>query len=225
MPRLERLAEAGPYRVDHIAGSGTLVIAFASVGHDASRMPSPEFVRSATVGGRAAVFVMDESRSWATASGFADVLRAAVGAVAARQGISRTLAIGTSMGGFAALRAGEVLPLDAIIAISPQFRPKGDARWRQWTDTLIDVTAPLAKGPQITLLHGMLDDSEQAQAFPQRKGVDHLLFSDQTHSSLAPHLKAQGVMAGLIDAALAGDRRRLLRLLSSTGGQRRQLPR
>lgn len=215
----EVLLDRPPFRVEWIPGGPDLVIAFASVGHDPGRMPSPEFVRSASAGGRAALFVMDESRSWGTAEGFGAVVAEAVARVAAP---GRRLAIGASMGGFAALKAAEAVELDAILAISPQFRPKADLRWSRWTDTLPEITAPLPEGPAITLLHGMQDDAAQALAFPGGKGVDHLVFADQSHSSLAPHLKARGLLEGLIAAALVGDRRRLMRMLGSAGGKRRQ---
>jgi hypothetical protein len=187
-------------------------------------MPSPEFVRAATAQNRPALFVLDAARSWATAPGLAEALTEAVAKLRTRQSIERTLAIGTSMGAFAALRAGEILRLTAILAISPQHQPaaKAEPRWRDWTAGLPEaLTAPLPDGPHITLLHGLQDDSAQALAFPQIKGVDHLLFPDQSHSSLAPHLKARGVIAGLIEAALSHDRRRLLRILCAAGGQRR----
>lgn len=229
MPSLETLIDLPPYRILHHPGtSPNLVIAFASIGHDPARAPSPEFVRAATAQNRPALFVLDQSRSWTTAPGFPEVLTKAMATLHARQPILKTLAIGTSMGAFAALRAGEILPLSAILAISPQHQPaaRTETRWRDHTATLPEaLTAPLPQGPHITLLHGLQDDSAQATGFPQAKGVDHILFPHQTHSTLAPHLKARGVVAGLIDAALLQDRRRLLRILHSAGGLRRQLPR
>jgi hypothetical protein len=224
-PALETLIECPPYRIAYLSGSAPdLVIAFASIGHDPSRLPSPEFVRAATAQDRPALFVLDAARSWATAPGFAESLTEAMTKLQARQTIAKTLAIGTSMGAFAALRAGEVLPLTAIVAISPQHRPAAatEQRWRDWTAGLPEsLTAPLPQGPRVTLLHGLQDDTAQALGFSQQMGVDHLFFPDQSHASLAPHLKARGVMAGLIGAALAPDRRRLLRILHSAGGQRR----
>ena len=226
----ETLVDIQPWRIEHLPSPAPdLVIACASVGHDATRAPSPEFVRTATAGGRPGLFVIDVARSWATAPGFGEALRVAVDAMRARQEIARILTIGSSMGGFAALRAAEELPVDAVLAISPQYRPAapGETRWRPWTDALpTDLTAPLPEGPWIVLMHGIADDAAQAMAFPERKGVDHLLFAGIAHSGLAAHLKAKGGPGGMIEAALAGDRRRLLRIASGAGGRRRaQLPR
>lgn len=227
MPTPETLLDRPPYRIDLIRGTATdLVLSFASIGHDPTRIPAPEFVRAATARHRPALFIQDRERSFTTAPGFAEALIEAVRTLRARQTIERTLAIGTSMGAFAALRAGEILPLTAILAIGPQHHPADDTRWRTWTTRLPQtLTAALPQGPQICLLHGLLDDEPQALAFPQAKDVDHILFADQTHATLAPHLKSCGIMQGLIEAALAQDRRRLLRILHSAGGLRRQLPR
>jgi pimeloyl-ACP methyl ester carboxylesterase len=226
MRLFETLVTRPPFHIQGIAGgSEDLVIAFASIGHDPSRAPSPEFVRSATARDRSALFVMDEARSWATAEGFADTLR---DALEARQKISRILAIGSSMGAFAALRAAQTLPLTAVLAISPQYQPAAtwEPRWREWTQKLPEtLTAPLPQGPYLCLMHGLQDDAAQATLFPPQKGCDHVMFADQTHATLAPHLKARGLVEGLIDAALSQDRRRLLRILQGAGGKRRQLPR
>lgn len=229
MPPFETLSQRPPYLVKAAAGgSRDLVIAFASIGHDATRIPSPEFVRSATARDRPALFVMDTARSWATAAGFDQVLAQALATLQARQKITRILAIGASMGAFSALRAAQTLPITAVLAISPQYHPAApwEPRWREWTHTLPQtLTAPLPQGPALYLLHGLQDDAAQSLLFPPQKGCDHLLFADQSHATLGPHLKARGLIEGLIDAALAQDRRRLLRILHGAGGQRRQLPR
>ena len=75
------------------------------------------------------------------------------------------------------------------------------------------------------LCHGLQDDAIHALNFPQRDGVDHLIFPGHTHSGLTAHLKSVGLLWGLVDAAAKGDRRRLIRLAVGAGGRRRQLPR
>lgn len=226
---LIRLWDTPPLTIDHAPGAGdAMVISFASVGHDPARAPSPEFLRCATAGGRPALFVSDTSRSWANAPGFAPALRHALQR-ATPAGPRRLATLGASMGGFAALAAATVLPVDVVLAIGPQFsvhpgQMPTEHRWRDWTARIADwrfPTAPLPEGPWIILLHGLADDADQARAFPQRKGIDHLLFPGLAHSGLAPHLKARGVLQGLIDTALSGDRRRLLRIASGAGGMLR----
>lgn len=233
--------------------AGDLVISFSSVGHDAGRAPSPEFVATATGRGtahpRRALFVMDESRSWASDPAFAPTLQTALTRVAALAPVGRIATIGLSMGAFAALAAMQFLPVSAALAFGPQWSPllPGENRWADWTSRLSalapaqgaspqgpGVGGALAKAPPLVaslpgpgqgwacLFHGLVDDRDQALAFPLKSGTDHLLFPDQSHASLVPHLKSRGLLAGLMEAALAGDRRRLIRLATSAGGERRR---
>lgn len=238
----ERLWDRPPFAVDFLAGGGgDLVIAFASVGHDPSRPPAPEFVATASGRGttahpRRALFVLDAGRGWASDPGFAPALLGAVERVRARAPITRIACIGLSMGGFAALAAMQVLPVDVALAFGPQHRVLGRMpdRWSRWTDRIGTTpfpVAPLPRPPQpgpgqgwAVVCHGLEDDAEEAKGFAVQPGTDHLLFKGQSHSGLVPHLKARGVLAGLMAAALAGDRRRLLRIAGSAGGLRRRDP-
>jgi hypothetical protein len=215
--------------VDFHSGDLTrLVISFSSVGHDPSRLPSPEFIGSATAGGRAALFVRDADRSWASSPGFEEVLHDALALLP--KAPERIVTIGQSMGAFCALAAADVLPVSAVLAFGPQYSvdPKvmpQETRWAGWTGRLVPGcrrTVPLPDGPPLYVFHGLQDDSAQALAFPQRPGLTHILFPGHGHSGLVTHLKARGVLTGLIDAAFGSDRRRLLRIAASAGGRLRQ---
>lgn len=229
--RFERIVTRGPFGIDLLEGKGgDLVISFSSVGHDPTRPPSPEFVGTATKGGagRRALFVMDESRSWANDPGFGPALQAALAEVTRRAPVRRIATIGLSMGGFAALVAARFLPVQAVLAFGPQASVAPDmaeTRWQDWTSRLPPLIwphAPLPANGWACLFHGAADDLPQALRFPLQTGTDHLLFPGLTHTGLVPHLKARGVLAGLMDAALNGDRRRLLRIATSAGGVRRK---
>ena len=210
--------EAGPWRVEMAGGAGdVLVLAFASIGHDLTRMPSPEFVGVATARGRRALFVMDAGRSWGTGAGFADALRAGL---AAAGPAARVVAVGSSMGAVAALRAAGVVAVDAVLALGPQSR-MDDPRWLSFTAGL-----PVAGLPACwtVLCHGLVDDAAQAAGWAERAGVDHLLFPGVGHSGLALHLKAVAGLQGMVDALCDGDRRRLLRIAGRAGAvQRRKM--
>lgn len=232
----ERLWNRAPFAVDFLDGRGSdLVIAFASVGHDPTRPPSPEFVATATGRGttahpRRALFVLDDGRGWASHPDFAQVLLHAVEAVRAKAPVKRILCLGLSMGGFAALAAMQVLPVTTTLAFGPQHRVDSRApdRWSLWTDRITQTpypTAPLPGPGQgwAVICHGLEDDADEAKGFPVQAGTDHLLFAGQGHSGLVPHLKSRGVLAGLVEAGLDGDRRRLLRIAASAGGVRRRL--
>lgn len=214
-----------PFAAGLVGGTGDcLVIAFSSIGHDPTRMPAPEFMRMATGQGRPALFFRDQSRSWASKAGWAEALQHAVSEAKAGHDIRRVVTLGTSMGAVSALRAAEILPVDAVLALGPQHDLAREPRWAEWTQSLTIPPTPLPEGPWIVLAHGMVDDADQALRFPARKGVDHLLFDGISHSGLGAHLKAHGLQ-GMVDALATGDRRRLLRLMQAVGGLRRQLPR
>lgn len=221
----ETVARTGAITVQALGGDAdTLVISFASIGHDPTRPPSPEFVASATAQGRPVLFVLDAARSWGQTPAFAAALQEALATIRARQPVTRIVTVGQSMGGHCALLAASLIPVDAVLACGPQWNPQ-DPRWHPWTDALDPAPPPLPQTAWCVLMHGLADDAAQATAFPQRKGIDHILYDGLTHSALCPHLKTRGVMLGLIDALASGDRRRLIRLAAGAGGRRRQLPR
>lgn len=229
---MELLVEEGPIRAVYAEGQGTdLVISFSSIGQRRHLPPAHEFIGAAIGADRRHVlFVTDFARSWANAPEFAPALIAAVARVRARHDITRITALGYSMGGFSALAAQSVLPLDGVLAISPQYsilrRLIGsEDRWLHWRKQIARPLAfPVAPLPgrkaktQVTLLHGMVDDAAHALAFEPRRGVDHFLFPERTHSDLGRHLKATGQLGPLIDAAIAGDRRAVARAARRAGG-------
>jgi pimeloyl-ACP methyl ester carboxylesterase len=226
----EALVTGGPIRVLSLAGAGeVLVLSFASIGHDPQRPPSPEFIGTATDGGRPALFICDESRSWGQAAEFLPALEAAIAAVRMRQHITRIVALGQSMGASMALRAAAHLPIEAVLAFGPQsFLGPDEGRWQPWSARLLrplEPPAPPRAGQHLVLMHGLADDRAQAHGFAPADGLDHLLFPGRTHSALCPHLRQRGTLKGLLASLIAGDRRRLIRIAASAGGHlRRQEP-
>jgi pimeloyl-ACP methyl ester carboxylesterase len=227
---LVTLWNSGGIRIDHAPGQGTdLVISFASIGKRRGEMPPNEFVGTATgTAGRPALFVSDIQRRWANTGAFGDALSAALSQVRSRQHIERITTLGLSMGGFCAIAAARVIPVDCAIAISAQFSiareivPE-ERRWGFWTRRIRrfevpSVTEALDHLPHLYALHGMIDDLPQAERFPIRRGVDHFLFPEMTHSALGAHLKSVGVLAALVDAAVAGDRQTVARQIRRAGG-------
>lgn len=229
--RMTDLGLPPPFAATLAGGQGDcLMIAFSSIGHDPTRMPAPEFQRIAPGRfpgrdlGRPTIFFADQSRSWASAPGWASALRRAVKQARAAVQIRRIVTLGVSMGAVSALRAAEILPVDAVLAIGPQSDLADEPRWSEWTAGRLIPPCPLPQGPWIVLAHGARDDAAQAAGFVPRAGVDHLLFAAQGHSDLAAHLKTHGLQ-GMVDALATGDRRRLLRIGQAAGATRRQLPR
>lgn len=225
-------------KFDLLHGTGPdLVVSFTSIGHDPGQVPSFEFLKSAHLQGRRSVlFVTDVERQWGNSQNFGPLIAQAIAIVQGRQRVEKTLFIGQSMGGFNALVAASLIVPTAVLAISPQFSicPEimpHETRWSEWTSriALFRVkSAPLEPKAPTILLHGLGDDSEQAQAFPLAPHVDHYLFPQINHSDLAKRLKTLSLLPAMIDCALTGDRRRMGRLIASAAGFRRksdQLPR
>ena len=225
MAHLRNVHAQDDLRIDAVDGdcTSTLVLAFSSIGHDDGRPPSPEFVASATHGGRAALFIMDAARRWGHAPGMVAALDREIRARAP----SRVLAIGSSMGAYAALVAAHQLPVTHVLGFGPQARLDTitEPRWRQWSAGLAEAqypSAPLPSTAKITLFHAMQDDGAQAMGFPVLPHVTHILFASLSHSALGPHLKSKGCLNGLLEAALGDDRRRLIRIAASAGGALRR---
>ncbi|MBZ4023320.1 hypothetical protein CKO11_12710 [Rhodobacter sp. TJ_12] len=233
---MERLWDSAPFTVDYLPGAGhDLVIAFASIGHDPARPPAPEFIATATGRGtpahpRPALFVSDASRSWGNDPGFGPALVGALTALRARQDIRRIATLGLSMGGYCALVAARLIPVDLVLAFGPQVAigrdaVPGETRWTEWTAQLLQPLrwphAPLPETGQAWLFHGGLDDLPHALRFPTDPRTEQVIFPKLRHSDLVAHLKTRGALSGLLAAALDGDRRRVLRIAASAGGQRR----
>jgi hypothetical protein len=218
---LKALVEVGPYQIlhhpGHQSGAADLVIACASIGHDLSRPPSPEWVKSATSGGQSALILIDAARSWASAPGLNEALAQALARLPPP---NRSLALGVSMGAVMAMALSHMIDLTALIAIGPQSAAKApwENRWSALTARLPPLPLPSSRAGQTWILHGA-DDSAQAAPFPR---AQRLTFPGQSHSTLAPHLKP--AMPGLIAAALAQDRRRFLRIAKAAGGQTPEMP-
>lgn len=213
----------GPYDVDWRDGSGdALIIAFSSIGHDPSRSPSPEFVATTRGLGRT-IFIRDHSRSWTTNPSFGPMLQHAVSTLSVPPP-RRIMTIGLSMGAFSALMATQFIAVDTVLAFGPQSSLTDEARWREWTDRLSHhPTVPtIPARTWACVFHGLRDDRHQATGYAQQTGIDHILFPDLGHSDLMAHLRSRGGLTGIAQAALDGDRRRLLRIASSGGGKLRQ---
>ncbi len=231
--QLTRIFSTPMLAVDYHDGAGdTLVISFSSIGHDPTRLPSPEFVASATGHrhkgtSRRALFIMDQGRSWGNDPQFDEILRAAYAQALSTGPVRSVVAVGLSMGAYTALIAAQILPVTCVLAFGPQYSlalAKHHPAWKPWICGITQPrwsVAPLPPPPcQTYLVHGLRDDLPHAQAFPPSEGMDHILFDDLGHSELMPHLKLRGCLDGLINAALSQDRRRILRIFQSAGGRR-----
>lgn len=216
-------------RLRYAPGTGEdLVISFSSIGRKRGEMPPDEF-RGTVLSDptRHALFVSDIRRSWLNDAHLCDALAGAVEGIRQNSAIKRVSTIGLSMGGFSALAASALFPVHAALAISPQFsmvpgKIPGETRWRYWRKQIKVFrfeTAEVTPAPGWALtLHGLLDDRSHMAAFSPRRGLDQFGFPDETHSGLGGYLRDRNMLAGLLAAAIAHDRRQFARLIKSSGG-------
>jgi hypothetical protein len=124
-----------------LPGAPVLVVAFGGINHGIGiGVPPFEFLRSLSAQGCDAIFVRDISQAWYQhgIDGLStDVMGLAQWLDLRRRGYRRTVAIGNSMGGYAALLFGWLAGFDLIIAFSPQttialpdLSALGDRRWQ-----------------------------------------------------------------------------------------------
>lgn len=129
-----------PAVIEVLSGAPVLVVAFGGINHGIGiGVPPFEFLRSLSSQGCDAIFLRDFSQAWyqfgvdgvaGDVPGLAQWLRAR------RPGYLRTVALGNSMGGYAALLFGRLAEFDVVIAFNPQTTiaardliALGDRRW------------------------------------------------------------------------------------------------
>jgi hypothetical protein len=137
------------------SGAPVLVVAFGGINHGVGiGVPPFEFLRSLSSQGCDAIFLRDFAQAWyqfgvdgvaGDVAGLAQWLRTR------RQGYRRAVALGNSMGGFAALLFGRLVAFDAVIAFNPQttiatrdLTAIGDHRWQLLLDRM--RTRPIVGG-------------------------------------------------------------------------------
>lgn len=204
-----------PLGIGYLPGrSETLAVAFSGVGTKPRELPEPEFMGSVNQQGRhPALFVSDASRSWMNGPGIATQIRDAVVQKMDELGCERVVALGNSMGGFAALCLAKLMPVDFVLAVVPQFSARQDlvpeeTRWRHLRGRIRDWPFPQVpdlRGTEtkVLILHGdSADERIHAARFPQAEGkVAHFIFPKAGHN-LARWLKSSGHLRSIIQPSL-----------------------
>jgi hypothetical protein len=210
-PRSVALVEDDDLRVGWIEGEGEdLWLSFTGISHGMGGLQPEEFAGTATGGRAGAVFVTDKRCSWMNAVDL-DRLAAAVGPVIAGK---RLFAIGNSMGGFAAVVASKLFPVETCLAFAPQFSvapgviPE-ETRWSELRGAIgiwrfVSLADQFNDRTRYVLLNG--DDEADARHWrrmPDRANVHNLVFDGADHG-LARVLKADGRLASVVADARAG---------------------
>lgn len=222
-----------PLRMQYRGGStDTLVVSLAGAGRNDFEKPCNEFYKTAAQGGRNHVlFVIDDSRSWLNGPGVADQIVAAIRLLRRAIGASRVVALGNSMGGTMALHLAQIAPIDAVIALTPQYSvdPKvlpDETRWQKFRDQIerydfrtLDVL-PEAQC-EVTILHGdSTDELRHAERFPRHADLSHYILPGFDHE-LARDLHMAGALTEVIASAIEGRRARIQQHLQDMGAELR----
>jgi pimeloyl-ACP methyl ester carboxylesterase len=222
------LPAAAPIHAHVLPGSGRrLVVALAGVGTQRSLPPPPEFPGTATMRGENHVmFLADDSRSWMNAPGAADTIVRLIEEYRAAHGIDEVVALGNSMGGFAALRLAELTEIRTAIAFAPQFSMQRELvpeehRWQYHAGRIghwrfADVGRLDTPGTRYFILHG--DAPEEAWhwlRFPWRPQVNHFILGGQGHN-VARLLQKRRLLAQVVELSMLHKPRMVRRLLQRT---------
>jgi hypothetical protein len=235
-----------------LSGAPVLVVAFGGVNHGIGiGVPPFEFLRSLSSQGCDAIFLRDFSQAWyqfgvdgvaGDVAGLAQWLRTR------REGYVRTVALGNSMGGYAALLFGRLAEFDVVIAFNPQTTiaardliALGDRRWQFLIDRMRarsaagghdDVRLGSSRSGAIegtTLLFfgaGSRDDAAHAMRLAGEPGRHLFAVRDSRHDAVRM-LRDTGILARIFGIicdpaaglpALIGELRAESRL-AAVGGQ------
>jgi hypothetical protein len=206
--------------MEMVSGAPVLIVAFGGINHGIGvGIPPFEFLHSLSAHGCDAVFVRDPRQAWyqlgidgigGNVPDIADWLRRRC------QGYLRSVAVGNSMGGYAALLLGRLADLDVTIAFNPQTTiaasdraALNDRRWqpliervhaRSTDSPYHDVRAALmnssASGPQNLMFFGAdcREDAAHAMRLAGEPGC-HLFAVRDTRHQAVKLLRDSGILA------------------------------
>lgn len=219
------IVAAPPLNVQFLPGAGKrLVICMSGVGRSRSRMPPREFTGSASSGGANHVlFFSDGSRSWMNGPGIAERIADYARRYCEFHGVEEVVAMGNSMGGFAACVLAELIPVNTVISFSPQYSMHPDVvpeerRWNYWRDRIAHWPWPDVGGldrgeTRYYVFHG--DHPAEAQhwlRFPSGQRIHHYIFRGQAHN-VAALLRKRQILGQVVDLAIEDRPKKLRKLI------------
>lgn len=194
-------------RLGDPAASG-LFICFTGIRQSMGGIGAEEFTGSTALPDFSALFVSDLKRTWYNgypAERLTDILDPFCTG-------KRVVTVGNSMGGFGALWATTILPVDTAIAFAPQYsvHPEivpGETRWREYTDAIEhwrypSVVDAFTTGTRIYTINGD-DDRDHWSNFPEQAGCEHVLIQNSGHDP-ALLIKQSGALSALMQTCLGG---------------------
>ncbi|MGR3466548.1 MAG: hypothetical protein ACU0CI_01605 [Shimia sp.] len=230
---IHRLLDAPDLAIDRFIGrTDCLVIACAGIGKDPTLPPPLEFFGSATEQGRHhLIFVADRRRSWLNAPGMEARVLSVLSEQIAQIAPRRLALIGNSMGGTIALLLARNLPVDAVLAMVPQWTVNPallpeETRWRRWRKRIDHWPNPTVgaietRGRDVFILHGDTpSELMHAQLFPDDPALDHWILAGCGHR-VALRLKRSEKLDKLVSRCLWGEPEAARKLLTRINAIRR----
>lgn len=199
------LKEEAGFCLGYLRGKeARLVVSLSGVGKQRNIMPPFEFVKMASQKGRNHVlFASDITRSWMNNSEFVLALTREITALKERENIRKIIAIGNSMGAFAAIVLARLVPVDRVVAFGPQFSvsPKTlpeERRWWYFQSQIerfeFEDIGELRTDIPYYIFHGDAKEEEPHwRRFPKGPNIHHYIFKAQDHN-LARALKREGAL-------------------------------
>lgn len=190
--------------------SARLILAFTGVQHRLGGLPLDEFIGTASDDATNHVlFISDMKRSWYSSKTLVRRIVRAVKAFVAEHGIRETYAIGNSMGGYGAIRFSTLLPVQKVVAFSPQISMHPatilETRWPKFR-THFGADIPFSLRAQILrskanffLFFGNQSaaDLDQARLLPQHQRVTTRFIRECGHDTAA-FLKKAWILSPLL---------------------------
>lgn len=199
-----------------LAGTGRrLVVCLSGVGRDRAAPPPPEFVGTASGGGRNhCLFLSDSSRSWLNGDGVAAEMVRIIEEYRDANDIDEVVTFGNAMGGYAALILPDLTEIRIAIAFAPQFsmhpgRVPEETRWSHFVQDIDtwphpDIGPLRAEGTAYYIFHG--DNPWEARhwlRFPWRRAatLNHFIFVGHAHN-IASILQKRRMLGRVVDLAI-----------------------
>ena len=230
---LEVLRDDAGLRLWRMAGETTrLVVCFSGVGADPALPPPPEWQRLAAWAPRDhLLFVADPGRSWLNREGLIAEIVDAIEAEVDRCGATQVCTLGHSMGGFAALVIPAFTPVDAAVALSPQYAVDpavvpNETRWTSYRDAIPQYRVSNAADHIVAdcryyVFFGRHPREAVQRNLAQARENLELYVMPGTHHNAPQKMKAAGVLDTVIAACFAGKQRVLNKTMGKTLQARR----
>ncbi|RME18736.1 MAG: hypothetical protein D6801_00585 [Alphaproteobacteria bacterium] len=218
----------------HRGTSGRLALSFSGIGPKDGTMPPIEFARIATAGGlHNALFIIDPKRTWLNGDGLIERIADIVRAFAENVGAEETVALGHSMGGFAAIVMSGFIPMKSAVAFSPQVSVHpdiagDDPRWMYFRRHITRHRLGSAADHMVPetayhVFHGAnVAERPQRDRFPVAANLSHLVLPRITHQ-VPQKLKEVRLLGKVVRAALNNRARIVRETLKPLGAHRRTL--